>query len=199
MTLLTASMLALLLGPLLAQSLGRHGRSVDWLNWIAFAAVIGFIFLHVLPESIGHGLLQALAFLGLGLVVPTAMEQLLHRFASKAHGVTLWLSMGGLAIHNLFDGAALASGGIESVGGLLPLAIIIHRVPVGLMAWTLVRESFGVRSAATVIGVLLAATVCGYLLGVQLQPYGETPAYGWFQALVAGALLHIVLHRPHEH
>ena len=54
--------------------------------------------------------------------------------------------------------------------GFLPIGVILHRFPVGLTIWWLLRP-LGAGLAAGVLGILSASTVLGYGVGPELIDY----------------------------
>jgi hypothetical protein len=90
------------------------------------------------------------------------------------------------------------------LGSSLPLAVVLHRVPVSLVIWWLLRPRLGVWPAALALSVEGLGTIVGYALAQQLAPHVENPVLNAVQALVAGSLLHVVVDRrdfgrPHVH
>ena len=195
MNLLAASIAALALGPLTYRLAGRGNAMVAILDGFVFAAIGGIVLLSVLPETMMHGGWATAVFAALGFAGPTAVERLFKRAAKHAHVTALALSLVGLSLHALLDGATLASG---TVGGeQLPAAVVVHRFPVGLAIWWLLRPHFGRFVATLVLGLVAAATAGGYAVGPPLVASISSQAVAWFQALVAGSLLHVVFYRPH--
>ena len=62
----------------------------------------------------------------------------------------------------VYDGAALAGVALEPG---LAAGVILHRLPVGLALWVLVRPRLGLRRMLWVAGALALGTVCGAFLG----------------------------------
>lgn len=158
------------------------------LDGFMLVTIGGLILLDVLP----HCYLQAgpivVALALLGLFGPTLIERLRHRLAVTIHRTALVLGMLGLLLHSFIDGAGLVGS------PTLSLALILHRVPVGLAVWTLLRRNFGTKTAVVGLVLLNASTVAGfYTANLALEHLGG----GWisgFTALVGGSLLHVVVH-----
>ncbi len=85
--------------------------------------------------------------------------------------------VGGLAVHSLFDGVAIASGFSLSgwLGWIIFLAILLHKIPEGFtVASIMLASGQGRRSALTSTSVVAAATLVGALL-INLRPgWGRT-------------------------
>lgn len=195
---LLASIAALSIGPLLHRLALRKRSVLPVLDGFTFVAISGLVLLHVLVQSFHAAGAPALLLLLVGLAGPTLGERLLHRAAHHVHRAALTLAMVGLALHAALDGMALARAGSDH-GAELALAVILHRVPVSLAIWVLLRPPYGVAAALGVLTLTAASTVAGYALGVPLVGSEMGPGVGLFQALVAGSLMHVVMHRSPLH
>jgi len=199
-----ASIAALAVGPIayrvVKRSQSPRARAV--LDVVIILAVAGIVLLHILPDCVEVAGWTAVVWLVLGLLAPTCLEAWLRRIAKSAHTVVGAVIVAGIVLHALMDGAGLAVAGSDShhsVGGL-PLAIALHRIPVGLILWWLVQPRAGWRAAVAVLGGVGLATVLGYLAGGVIAGRMEGAELALFQAFVAGALLHVVVHqRDHHH
>lgn len=207
MHLLITSLVALGLGPLLHRLFrGREqlGEALDGFNVVA---ILGLLLLGIIPEALERGGGWVLAFGAIGMLGPTLMEANFHRIGRGTHVVALAVGILGLAGHSLVDGAALLDGAGAAHAGHshsaseshLGLAVALHRVPVGLTIWLLLRPRYGRRVAAGVLGIMAASTVAGFFLGSVFTSRLSGAGLAYFEALVAGTLMHVVLHRPHEH
>ena len=125
---------------------------------------------------------------------------------SHSTKLVLGLALSGLAIHAFLDGIALTEEAYAAVHaghghdtdrlGMLSAGVLLHRLPVGLALWSIVRPGRGAGLAFGLLAMISVFTVVGHNLGpesVQAMPMG---IFGIFQALVAGSLVHVVLHRP---
>ena len=83
--------------------------------------------------------------------------------------------------------------------GPLGLAVILHRLPVGLAIWHLMAPHFGARFALLVLGLMCGATAAGYLLAPQWFGLLEASGVACFQAFVAGSILHVIVYEPAHH
>ncbi len=91
----------------------------------------------------------------------THREEISHAHASSA-------ALLGLAIHSFFDGVAIASGLLVSawLGGVIFMAIILHKMPEGFTVASLMIASGRGRAAALLSSAILGAAT---LLGVGLM------------------------------
>ncbi|MEM7232887.1 MAG: permease, partial [Planctomycetota bacterium] len=206
---LVASLLVLIVGPIAYRVVRTNDRWLSLLDGFNFTAIAGLVLFSILPEALGHGGAWAIAFCAAGMFVPTFVERNFHRAGRESHFAALGLAMLGLAAHAIVDGAALshaATEGIQSVvqdqldhakHSHLPFGIILHRLPVGLTIWLLLRPKYGILAASSVLGLVAASTLCGYFAGPILLGDLSDTARAYFDALVAGSLMHVVVHRPH--
>ena len=198
--LLLISILALAVGPVLHQLARLADSMLAALDGFVFVAIGGLVLLHIIPESIILGgwlaVLGALA----GLLAPSLVEHRLHGLARQAHMAALLLALIGIALHAFMDGLALVAPGSKTElheHHMLPLAVILHRLPVGLTIWFLLRPLYGVRTALAALGLIALATAAGFVFGGVVAKSIESQARGIFQALVAGSLFHVVVHRSY--
>ncbi len=198
MLFLVASLLILLLGPLLYSLLRRREPMLSLMDGLIFVTMTGLVIFILLPESFEQGGWPTLIFAVVGLFGPTFLEVVARRQARRTHVVALALGFCGLVIHAALDGTALSGMlGSGPAGRLLPLTVVLHQLPVGLTIWWLLRPSFGLGVALSALGAMSAATVAGYFGGEWLTNGLSGAALAWFQALVAGSLVHVVFHQPH--
>ncbi len=202
--LLTATLVALMSGPLLYALARRQPPLLGFLDGFVLVSITGLVLLEVVPDALGAGGYWSLLFVALGLLGPTALEHGLTRARREAHMLALALAIGGLALHSIGDGAALAGEshdphhaalGEEALG----LAIAIHSVPVGLVIWWLLYPVFGALLPAFALLAMCAGTLTGYLYAPELSALLGATAWAWFQALIAGSILHVIFGRPHLH
>jgi uncharacterized protein len=196
MTLLILSILALLAGPAIYASARGRDAMLSLLDGLIFVSVSGLVLLLILPESFETGGWAVLVFAVAGVFGPTFLEGLSRQLARRTHVLALILGLAGLALHATIDGTALSHDHLAA-GSALPAAVVLHRFPVGLAIWWLLRPAFGFPAAAAVLGLIAAATLVGFNAGPHLTAGLSGQGVAWFQALVAGMLLHVVFHQPH--
>ena len=195
--LLLASFISLSLGPFIYRVSRDRLRMLSLLDGFIFVCITGLVVLSILPTILARGHWWALLFAFIGMFGPTLTERIFERGADRVHSTALVLGLIGLCTHAAADGAALiqplTSGESQH---LLPFAIVLHRFPVGLTIWWLVRPIFGVRIALLVFVLVVISTTLGFALGPQLLVGLSGQTMAWFQALVAGSLLHVIIHQP---
>jgi zinc transporter ZupT len=105
--------------------------------------------------------------------------------------------VGVLALHALVDGASLAVAQRLELGrtsAVLIAALVIHRLPEGLLVGALLLPRHGLRVAAACAAVLALMTLAGAAAGGEILQRADM---GWLHLAVAagmGALLRAVLH-----
>jgi zinc transporter ZupT len=168
---------------------------------------IGFMVLgFLLPESVEHGGWTVLIGAGVGLCLPSLFERLCLPKASRIHLLSVILSLGGLCLHALMDGAALTMGGHSAChhdhGFLhlhaLPMAVVIHQLPVGLFIWGLFLKETDKTKPWLILLMNGLATGLGFWIGEEyLGPIHDSAVLAYIQALFSGTLLHLVFD-PHS-
>jgi uncharacterized membrane protein YraQ (UPF0718 family) len=195
---LVASILILLLGPILYSLLRRRDSMLSLMDGLIFTTMTGLVVFVLLPESFDQGGWPTLIFAVIGLFGPSFLESIARQQARRTHVIALVLGFSGLVIHAALDGTALSGMlGTGSTGPVLPLAVVLHQLPVGLTIWWLLRPSFGLGVAVAAMAAMSASTVAGYMGGEWLTRGLSGESLAWFQALVAGSLAHVVFHQPH--
>ena len=192
-TLLALTLLALAAGPLAYGAARASGRLTAFLDGFLFVGVGGFVLLQMVPASAAvAGWAPAAAAVAAGLWLPALIGRYLPPLKSTVRVVALLLALAAIGAHACLDGLALSGG---AGGGDWHAAGLLHRLPLGLALWFLLRPLYGPAPALAALGAVAAATAAGFL---GLIPGGAAPAglaWGLFQALTAGALLHVVLRR----
>lgn len=194
---LAVSAAALGLGPAVLALARQWPLLLGFVDGFVLASVGGVVAADVLPDALRHGGVTALALVFAGLLGPGFLEARLHKAAAAVHAAAMAAGVAGLALHAGLDGAALA--GARAGGDLgLPTAVLLHRLPEGLTIWWLVAPAYGRWAGAGVLAAVAAATAAGLGLAESAAGWADAGALAWLQALVAGSLLHVVVHRT-EH
>jgi len=194
---LLASCIALLLGPIFYRFFAAENGLQKGLDGFIFVSLGGLVLVHILPELLEHGGFLAIIFVIIGLWGPTASERLFHRYSEVTHNLTLILGIGGLLLHTITDGGAMVLAQQDENSILLALGIILHRLPVGLAIWWLLKPQVGTRWALVVLAFMMLLTGLGYFAGEQLITNLSLDNTVYLQAFVTGSILHVVLHQPH--
>lgn len=192
MILFIISILALLPGPLIYHSIRRACWARGFLDSFLLISIGGLVLMHILPFGLTHGGAPALPVFALGIVIPV----LFHRYTKferlNRFSPFLIPALIAIALHSLLDGVALREQEREA-GKILAMAVVLHRLPVGLLIWWMIRPRAGTPSAIAVLVVIITATIFGYFhRSFWFSPDESTIAL--IQMLVAGSLVHVLYH-----
>lgn len=137
--------------------------------------MLAAIFVEVIPRSFQMSQLSPMIVLGgylfLQLVEHTMVPH--FHFGEETHTgeivrpTAAYTALSGLALHTFFDGVSIASGFVLSskLGFLLFLAIILHKIPEGFTAASIMRASGHSLTIARVSSQIIAlSTLLGVLL-----------------------------------
>ncbi len=183
------STLALLAGPFV-YALGRRNAVVErLLDALIVLAIAWIVVAHIVPEAFDTAGPIVLAALLIGMAFPFALRRIFHLASSTAHIALLTLAAFALVLHALIDGIALSPVG----GDELAIAVIIHRVPVGMAIWWTFRPAIGTTAAVIAFVLLIGATAAAYFLGAPVAELAESKTLALFQAFVAGSLVDLVI------
>ena len=201
MMMLILSLLALAVGPLLFQYFTYRPYWYRILDGLVVIMISGIVIIDVLPEIMIHHPLSGILLLGIGLMGPTILEHQFHRIAQHVHWVALCIGVLGLIAHAFVDGIVLSEISATQLTSesILGIGIILHRIPVGLTIWMLLLPRLGKWKAILTLAILALGTLSGYTFEIMVGHWNEGEGIIMFQALAAGSILHVVLHRPHEY
>lgn len=193
-----AAVLAPILGPLLYRLLHPRPGAVRLVDGSVYLLVPILVAWQVLPHAWEHRHIEPVVAVIAGFILPALIERASHRLADQTDNLAIVVWLSGLALHALLEGAAFAGpGDIEAPFGL---AVVLHRIPVGLVIWWLIRPRFGTTLAAVGVASLVVATLAGFGLGTELLGDAHGSGADLFQAFVGGTLVHVVFHQGrHDH
>lgn len=186
---LILSIVALLLGPLIYAAGKKNTTVRRLLDGLIILSIAVIIFVHIIPEALTQGGATAIFIIVLGLAFPMLLERLFRKATDTAHLMIVAIAAIGLFVHAAVDGVALLTG--NSAG--LAYAIVLHRLPVGMAIWWVVRPGLGTPIAVGVFTLVILATTAGYFMGESIVQVAETQTLALFQAFVSGSLIHIVI------
>ena len=168
-----------------------------------YLAVPILVALQVFPQSLSIGELLSLVAVGVGAGLYFVLERISRALAVHADNVAILVALSGLVLHAFLEGAALAPG--TDSDAFFVYAVVLHRFPIGLVIWWLIRPRHGMMAASIGIGVVVVATLAGALGGGVVSLAEDGMGLELYQAFVAGSLLHVVFHqgrsdhRHHDH
>jgi len=207
--LLIASLLPLLVGPIIARRAAQSVVARAFLSRFVVVALGGIILFHIWPLAfLKVGWLALVSGLS-GLAGPFFFHGVLHKHEERASLALVWVAFLGLAIHATIDGVALFGPGehLESATALaksdsvplLALAVLLHRLPMALAIWWLVGPVLGRRVAVGLLLGIAFSTLLGFLVADRVMEGISGPGIAVFEAGVAGMLLHVIFgHGPHN-
>lgn len=193
MTLLIFSLVALAMAPLIYRIADRVGGALAALDGFVMVTVAGLAAVHIIPHAVAVGGFGVIAIALLGFLGPGWAEHALHRAADRVHSATLVLAVLGLMLHGFFDGVALSAPVRHESG--LGIAVLLHRLPVAITLWWLLRPRDWRLATGVLLGLALV-TILGFATADALAPTMGATWLAFVQALIAGSVLHVVVHRP---
>jgi zinc transporter ZupT len=166
--------------------------------------LLALVFLELIPESLiltNHDEFALLAML-IGFSALHFFEHIVAghmHFGEETHhdhGIgkhSLFGAIGGLAIHSFFDGMAIcaATQAKSSIGVLVFVAVLLHKVPEGLTVASVMRAGKSSNNAARMANFALpAATLAGALLVILFVSI-DTRLIGFIFAFSAGSAVYV--------
>ena len=191
---LVSALLAPLAGALIYVTLHRRSGTVRLLDTAVIVALPLLVAVQVVPHAWAERSLLPVVAVALGAGLLAVVERLSHTLARYTDDVTILFAVLGISVHAVLEGSALTAGASPA----FVLAVVVHRVAVGLLIWWLVVPRHGVRAAAAGVAAILAGTLAGYVVGAGVImdiPFVDRVL---LEAFVAGTLLHVVLHQGRE-
>jgi ZIP family zinc transporter/zinc and cadmium transporter len=154
-------------------------------------------FVRMLPEAtnVPHAFLFVLlGYFGVHLFEHTFAPH--FHFGEETHPEAMlrpaagWLAVIGLGVHTLFDGVAIAAGYMVSptLGGLLFLAVLVHKVPEGFTIASILLAGGHSRTTAIAAGGALGLLTLG---GALLTGLVAVQHVGYALALSAGVTIYV--------
>lgn len=186
-------------GPLLYALLHEHPAAVRLVDGFVYLAVPLLVAWQVVPHAWEERSVVALVAVGVGFLVPAVVERVSHALERHTDHVALVVGLSGLLLHGVLEGAGFAptTGGVPVA---FALAVILHRIPVGLVVWWLIRPRYGRLAAATGVGLVVVTTLAGYAVGMEVLGDVHGTGVQLYQAFVSGSLVHVVFHQGrHDH
>jgi hypothetical protein len=193
---LIAASVAPLLGPLLYRALHPRDKWVRLVDSFVYLAVPVLVGLQVLPGALEGRSALPLVLLAAGLLVPSLFERASRSIGEHTDRAALAVGLSGLALHALLEGAALPTAARGDVA--FGAAIVVHRIPVGLVLWWLVSPRWGGWAGGAAVGALVALTVIGFAAAGGFVTSLGGAGIELYQAFVAGSLLHVVFHQGRQ-
>lgn len=196
---LIAAAAAPVFGPILYRLLHSRPSAVRFVDGSVYVLVPLLVAWQVVPHAIEDRSWISIAALAAGFILPAIVERASHALAHQTDNMAMVVGLSGLALHAALEGAAFADP--SPIDARFGMAVVLHRVPVSLVVWWLIRPRFGVGLASVGVGSLVVATLAGFAVGSELLGGGHgTAGMEWYQAFVSGSLVHVVFHQGrHDH
>lgn len=197
MTALWLSLLVPILGVIAVPFARRRPGLLSGIDGFVMTAIGGVVLLHLLPFAIEHLGWLAFVLVIVGALVPWLLERRTH--TSGADRAFALMAVIGVAIHTFFDGAGLVAATLGPDQAPLGVAVVLHRLPVGLMIGLLLGGPSSWR-AWLGVALVLGGTLAGFWLGEASLPTMGLNAIAAYQAFIGGMLAHVIYaHAPHAH
>ncbi len=198
---LAAALASPVLGALFYGFLHHRSWATRVVDGLVYLVVPILVALQVFPHSFDTGELLSLVALGVGAGLYFVIERMSRAFAAQADNLAILVALSGLVLHAVLEGGALGAGANQAAPFFV-FAVVLHRFPVGLVVWWLIRPRHGRAAALAGVGAIVAATLAGAAGGSLVAPPSDGMGLDLFQAFVAGSLLHVVFHQgrsDHRH
>ncbi|HZI19147.1 MAG TPA: ZIP family metal transporter [Pyrinomonadaceae bacterium] len=204
-------------GLLLARpgAFSRSKQSLRYLVALGAGFMLAAIFLEVLPEvvslwaaragggtEIGHAVLGAMTLLLGGYLLIHLFEHTIaphFHFGEETHPEAVvrpaaaYTAIGGLSIHTFFDGASVAAAFAvdRKVGLIVFAAVLLHKVPEGFTAASIMLASGRGRSSALAATLVIGAATLAGSLSMALLQSRMTEAVVYALPFSAGVTLYV--------
>jgi zinc transporter ZupT len=201
-------------GLLLARpgAFNRSKQSLRYLVALGAGFMMAAIFLEVLPEVVSlwagrggevrHAVLGAMTLLLGGYLLIHLFEHTIaphFHFGEETHPEAVvrpsaaYTAIGGLSIHTFFDGASVAAAFAvdRRVGLLVFAAILLHKVPEGFTAASIMLASGRGRSSALGATLVIGAATLAGALSMALLQSRMTEAVVYALPFSAGVTLYV--------
>ena len=179
-------------------------RSIFVLVGLAVGALLGDVFIHVIPEmyeNAGDPTLISLIFIA-GILIFFILEKILHwhHHHSSDHSGENLLPVGRMVlvsdgVHNFIDGLIVAAAYLVSmeVGVATTIAVILHEIPQEMGNFGVLIHAGYTKAKALWFNFLSALTaVAGAVVALVLGGITEQFAF-WLLPLTAGSFMYIAL------
>jgi ZIP family zinc transporter/zinc and cadmium transporter len=175
----------------------RGGAPLRYFLALGAGFMLAAAFVRMLPESaqVPHAFLFVLVgYFGIHLFEHAVAPH--FHFGEEVHPDAFvkpaagYLALLGLGIHTLFDGVAIAAGFLidPTLGLLLFLAVLLHKLPEGFTVASIILASGRSRAAALGGGVVLGACTLLGALATEFLAHGHA---GYALALSAGVTIYV--------
>jgi uncharacterized membrane protein YraQ (UPF0718 family) len=195
---LAMSIAGLMIGPAIMSWARGRAAWLDVLDAATLGAVLPVFLLQLVPHIADEiGGIAVVAIAG-GYLAFLLLEARSHAHGAQLGAAILLPTFG---IHSFLDGTTLAlafHGGTNAVGATLGAALVVHRLPEGLVIATALVPTLGVRATLVRVSALAAMTIAGAVVGSELLAELPNRALHVVVAVGLGVMLRMVVHHHHE-
>lgn len=197
MFILILSLTALVAAPAICRLIAGSAKTHQFVDGMIFVSLGGLILFEIIPASFEHAGWPALAFAAAGILLPGLSEKYLAHRAQQLHFGTFVLGAVCIILHAATDGAAIRLDEHHHASLALSVGVLLHRIPVGVWIWQTFGTAGKWRLATTLLALIAAGTLVGYSAAHWFTDVVSSYPVAWFQAFVAGTLIHAIVHRLH--
>ena len=157
---------------------GRLNKILNYLISFAVGALIGDVFIHILPELSEEGFTPIISiYILFGIIFTFIIEKIVHFHHSNQSSISKYkpyaiTSLYGDSIHNLVDGIIIGASylGGFSLGIATTIAVILHEIPTEIGHFGVLLKGGFKRNTALFMNFLSALTsFVGVLLALLLS------------------------------
>jgi zinc transporter ZupT len=198
-------------GPSMAR---RNTRFLKYLVALGAGFMLAAIFIEILPEviplwtrgetveDVSHGVLGAMTLVVGGYLLVHLFEHTIaphFHFGAETHPEALlrpsaaYTAIGGLSIHTFFDGVSVAAAFLvdRKVGFVVFIAVLLHKVPEGFTAASIMLVSGRSARRALLATLLIGAATLAGVLSVALLQARVSEAVVYALPFSAGVTLYV--------
>lgn len=193
---LLASIVLIILGPIVCYLAKNHKLVMILIDSLVVVFIGYMVVFEIFPECFEVIGWMTLVAIIVGLLFPLLVEFFAEKCTRYTHAIIIILITIAMGIHSSLDGVSLsvfAKKGSHSI----PLLVILHRFPVGLFIWRLFDRHHAY--AALAIAYLIVTCLIGFFSGDYIPIHDHGVLLTYFEAFIAGSILHVVVHRLHCH
>lgn len=191
---LVTALLTPVAGALLYVSMHHRERTMRLLDSAVLMVLPILVALQVAVHVWSEGTIAPVVAVAGGAGLLALIERLSRTLARYTDDLTILFGVAGLALHALLEGSALTGDASPA----FVLAVVVHRVTVGLLIWWLVMPRHGAIAAGLGVAAIVGATLAGYLAGGAVVTEASFLDPAVFESFVAGTLLHVVFHQGRQ-
>ena len=149
---LAAALAAPVLGAMFYGALHPRPAATRLVDGLVYLAVPILVALQVLPQSWDARELLSLVAVAGGAGLYFVLERVSRALAAHADNVAILVALSGLVLHAFLEGAALVPG--RDSDAFFVYAVVLHRLPIGLVIWWLIGRGTEGRPRPSASGSL---------------------------------------------